>query len=78
MFTLSQSNSVQNSRSFTLKTKELWRGVENSPHAGATPAKKPSANRVKQFVARNASFHRLQQDLLIPQFASKTFHSTIC
>ena len=38
-FILSQSNSVQNLSSLTLKTKELWRGVENTP-PGPTPAKK--------------------------------------
>ena len=44
MFILSQSDTVQNLSSLTLKTKELWKGVENIP---LPSAKKPCAYRVK-------------------------------
>ena len=47
MFILSQSNSVQNLSSLTLKTKQLWRGGKHPPPPVLHQPKKPGADRVK-------------------------------
>ena len=46
LFILSQSSSVQNLSSLTLKTKELWKGGGKHPQC-YNETKKPSAYRVK-------------------------------
>ena len=67
MFILSESISVQNLSSLTLKTKELWKGVENTPPPQCySETKKPSAYRVKSSIL-NVDFMAIA-----PHFDSKT------
>ena len=52
IFTLSQSNYVQNLSSLTSKTKELWRGVENTFPWCYTSQKSPMLIGLSLFIQR--------------------------
>ena len=71
---LSQSNSVQNLSSLTLKTKELWGGWKTSPMLHQP--KKPSAYRVKR---HNMTGNRTLSLDNVKDNCSKKFmaHSTV-
>ena len=60
IFILSQSNSVQNLSSLTLKTKSYGGGRWKTPSPGPTPAKKACTNRVKFLLDRLLRTQRSQ------------------
>ena len=61
IFILSQSNSVQNLSSLTLKTKELWRGVENNPPRSYTSQKSPVLIGLRRRMICSEAFWQLDE-----------------